>query len=112
VHTKPKLKDFENQTQIQFYREFDNLRLVDFLLYRIKMDKNGFKRTQFVIPKQITQAVITKILSSIYGVHLGRKKTCNKVIERMYRPGLKNEVIEIVKTCDVCQKIKRNFQKE
>jgi len=55
--------------------------------------------------------VITKIHSSIYGAHLGRKKTCNKVIERMYRPGLKNEVIEIVKTCDVCQKIKRNFSK-
>jgi hypothetical protein len=29
----------------------------------------------------------------------------------MYRPGLKNEVMEIVKTCDVCQKIKRNFSK-
>ena len=29
----------------------------------------------------------------------------------MYRPGLKNEVIEIFKTCDVCQKIKRNFSK-
>ncbi len=40
---------------------------------------------------------------------MGRKKTCNKVIERMYRPGLKNKVIEIVETCDMCQKIKRNF---
>ena len=46
------------------------------------MDKNGFNRTQFVLPKQITQEVITKIHSSIYGAHLGRKKTCNKVIER------------------------------
>jgi hypothetical protein len=71
-------------------------------------DKN---RTQFVLPKQISQEVITKIHSVIYGAHLGRKKTCNKVIERMFRPGLKNEVIEIEKTCDVCQKIKRNFSK-
>jgi hypothetical protein len=39
--------------------------------------------------------VITKIHSPIYGAHLGRKKTCNKVTERMYRPGLKNEVIDM-----------------
>jgi hypothetical protein len=111
VDTKPKLKDFENQVQAEFYREYDNFRLVDDILYRVKQDKNGFNRTQFVLPKQISQEVITKIHSLIYGAHLGRKKTCNKVIERMYRPGLKNEVIEIVKTCDVCQKIKRNFSK-
>jgi acetoin utilization deacetylase AcuC-like enzyme len=109
VDTKPKLKDFENQVQAEFYREYDNFRLVDDILYRVKQDKNGFNRTQFVLPKQISQESITKIHSSTYGAHLGRKKTCNKVIERMYRPDLKNEVIEIVKTCDVCQKIKRNF---
>ncbi len=39
--------------------------------------------------------MITKIHSPIYGAHLGRKKTCNKVTERMYRPGLKNEVIDM-----------------
>ena len=74
MHIKPKLKDFENEIQTELYREYDNFRLVDDILYRVKVDKNGFNRTQFVLPKHISQEVITKIHSSVYGAHLGRKK--------------------------------------
>jgi hypothetical protein len=35
----------------------------------------------------------------------------HKIIERMYRPKLKEEIINIVKTCDTCQKIKRAQKK-
>jgi hypothetical protein len=45
--------------------------------------------------RRYQKEVTTKIHSPIYGAHLGRKKTCNKVTERMYRPGLKNEVIDM-----------------
>ena len=87
---KPKLKDFENEIRTKFYRENDNFSQVDDILYRVKVDKNGFNRTQFVLPKHISQEVITKIHSSVYGAHLGRKKTSSKEIERMYRPGPNN----------------------
>jgi hypothetical protein len=50
--------------------------------------------------------------SSVYNAHLGRKKTMAKIIERMYRPNLKADVIQVVKTCDTCQKIKRDFSKK
>jgi hypothetical protein len=52
---KTKIKRFENQVQAEFYREYDNFRLVDDILYRVKQDKNGFNRLQFVLPKQISQ---------------------------------------------------------
>jgi len=41
-----------------------------------------------------------------YGGHLGRKKTYRKIKERFYRPKMKQEVEEYVKTCDTCQKNK------
>ena len=30
----------------------------------------------------------------------------------MYRPFLKEEIINVVKKCDICQKIKRDFTKK
>jgi hypothetical protein len=45
VDTTPKLKDFENQVQAEFYREYDNFRLVDDILYRVKQDISSFTKT-------------------------------------------------------------------
>jgi hypothetical protein len=30
----------------------------------------------------------------------------------MYRPFLKDDIINVIKTCDTCQKIKRDFSKK
>jgi hypothetical protein len=109
---KPQINEFNNKTQRGLYREYNNLRIIDNILYRTKEDTNGFNRTQFVLPKQITTKVIEQIHSSIYNAHLGRKKTVAKITERMYRPFLKNDIINVVKTCDTCQKIKRDFSKK
>jgi hypothetical protein len=35
----------------------------------------------------------------------------HKIIERIYRPKLKEEIINIENTCETCQKIKREHQK-
>jgi hypothetical protein len=96
---KPKINEFNNKTQRGLYREYDNLRIIDNILYRTKEDTNGFNRTQFVLPKQITTKVIEQIHSSIYNAHLGGKKTLAKITERMYRPFLKDDIINVVKTC-------------
>jgi hypothetical protein len=36
----------------------------------------------------------------------------HKIIENMFRPKLKEEIMNIVKTCDTCQKIKRAQKKK
>jgi transposase InsO family protein len=50
--------------------------------------------------------VLDKIHKTVYSGHLGKRKTYRKVQERFYRPELKQEVYEYVKTYDICQKIK------
>jgi hypothetical protein len=58
---KPKINQFKNEYQKIFYREYNNLYIIDNILYRITNDKKGYKRTQFVIPKQITYEIIKYI---------------------------------------------------
>jgi hypothetical protein len=65
-----------------------------------------------VIPKQITYEIIKQIHSSVYHAHVGRNKTIKKITDRIYKPFLKSEIIEMVKTCDMCQKIKRDQSKK
>jgi hypothetical protein len=93
---KPKINAFKNEIQQMFFREYENLRVIDNIVYITTEDTNGYNRTQFVLPKQITHEVITQIHTSVYNAHLGRKKTMHKIIERMYRPKLKEEIINIV----------------
>jgi hypothetical protein len=61
-----------------------------------------------VIPKPITNETIKQIHSSVYHAHLGRNKTIKKITDRMYKPFLKSEIIEMVKTSDTFEKIKRD----
>ncbi len=65
-----------------------------------------------MIPKQITYVTIKQIHSSVYHAHLGRNKTIKKMTDRIYKPFLKIEIIEMVKTCDTCQTIKRDQSKK
>ncbi len=109
---KPRINQFKNEYQKIFYREYNNLYMIDNVLYRITHDKNGYKRTQFVLPKQIPIETKKQIHSSVYHAHLGRNKTIKKLTDRMYKPFLKREIIEVVKTCDTCQKIKRDQSKK
>ncbi len=53
-----------------------------------------------------TYEIIKLIISSVYHANLGKNKTIKKITDRMYKPFFKTEIIEIVKTCETCQKIK------
>ncbi|RNA10416.1 Retrovirus-related Pol poly from transposon, partial [Brachionus plicatilis] len=99
---KPKINIFENPVRQILYKQFDNLVMVEGVLYRHSEDRNGFLVTQFVLPKQ----VVEHIHSSIFNAHLGRHKTTGKIIERFYRPFLKEEIKNCIKHCDICRKTK------
>ena len=104
---RPTIKQFENRTQRLLYKEYDHIRIVEDVAYRICEDKDGFVTTQFILPAHITKQVIRQIHSSVYNAHLGRKKTAQRIVSRMYRPDLKDDIRRIIQTCDICQKIKR-----
>ena len=83
---KPVITKFENEVRRMFYKEYNNLKVIEGLVYRSVEDREGFMKTQFVIPNQVTDRVIRQIHSSLYNAHLGRKKTTGKITERLYRP--------------------------
>jgi hypothetical protein len=58
--SKSTIKKFENT--IRLFKEYYKLRVVDNILYRTTEDTNGFIRTQFVLPKQITDEAINKFI--------------------------------------------------
>ena len=107
---RPKLNKIENPIRRCLYREYDNLRVLDGLVYRSTEDINGYNRMQYVLPKDMVEKVLDKIHTTIYSGHLGRRKTYRKIIERFYRPQLKEDVYKYVQTCDLCQKVKSSIK--
>ena len=63
--------------------------------------------TQLILPKNCLNEVIKQIHSSVYNGHLGKSKTTNKIVERFYRPFLKDKIKNYIKHCEICQKTKQ-----
>jgi hypothetical protein len=109
--SKPQNIKFDNRMQQIIFKQYDNLRIIEGILYRMTEDINGYSITQLVLPKQIVQDVIKQIHTSIYHAHLGRRKTLSKITSRFYRPFIKKDVKNFIKECDSCQKIKEYIHK-
>ena len=106
IDNRPLIDTFENTIQRVLYKEYDNLRIIEGVVYRSSEDQNGLERLQFILPKHLVPIVLHKVHTQAYSGHLGRRKTKHILTERFYRPGLSKDIIEYVKTCDTCQKIK------
>ena len=107
---KPVINQFDNEVRRILYKEYNNLRVIEDLVYRTAEDREGFMRTHFVLPKKITDRVIMQIHSSLYNAHLGRKKTSRTITERIYRPLLAERIKECLKTCDSYLECLKNLQ--
>jgi len=103
---KPEIKEFNNLTQKLLYKQYDKLRLIEGILYRMYENEEGFYETQFVLPAQAVKTVINHVHSSVFNAHLGRNKTTAKIMERFYRPFLRQQIKKAVKECEICQKVK------
>ena len=66
---KPQISKLYNETKILLHKEYENLRVIEYLVYWTAEDKDGYMRTQF---ERVTDQVIKQIHWSIY---LGRRKT-------------------------------------
>jgi len=103
---KPTLTKFENTTQQDFYKEYDNFYVAEGQLYRKEADKTEGDILQRVIPADEVEKAIQVVHGAKYTGHFGKKKTYMLLRGRIYRPKLRSLVNQYVKTCDVCQKIK------
>ena len=103
---RPRIQTFDNETRKALHRNYRDLRVINGLLYHEAEDEDGRTRFRFVLPKQSLIPVLDKVHTSIFGAHLGRKKTVKKMITRFYRPALRQETEEYIRTCHSCQIIK------
>lgn len=67
-----------------------------------------FYNHRLVIPKELQQ----KIAKWLHESHLGIEKTLSRARMLYYWPGMNSQIKGIIETCEICEKFKRNNQKE
>ncbi len=107
-HGEHRPEDAKPETPIQrvLYKQYTSLRIVNNVLYKETEDEFGRVNLLYVLPARETTNAIETLHASVYGAHLGRRKTKQKTTERFYRPFLAEWVDGYIKTCETCQKIK------
>ena len=74
--------------------------------YRIRQRKDdiGDPRKQILVPKSLRERVMGVAHNSLFGRHLGVKKTEDRIQTHFFWPGLHEDVTSFCRSCDVCQK--------
>ena len=74
--------------------------------YRIlqRKDDIGDSRKQILVPKSLRERVMGVAHDSLFGGHLGVKKTEAQIQTNFFWPGFHKDVISFCRSCDVCQK--------
>ena len=80
----------------------------DGILYRNFQPHMGEEATyilQLVLPKQYRKKVLEVAHDIPLAGHLGRKKTLNRILQRLFWPGITNDVRQYCRSCPACQKV-------
>ena len=82
---------------------WDSLRLVDGLLYKqfLKRDGTG-DFLQFLAPKCLRAEIMQQLHNSLQGGHLGQKKTRERILQRYFWFEMKIDINNWVLKCDAC----------
>ena len=111
IDNKPKITVFENQIPNALYYVYEDLRLVNDILYKNSEDKDGNQEMKYVLPESLIQTAVHQLHQTTMAGHLGLKRTLKRVFHRYYRPFLKETVTRCIRECDSCQKIKNTQPK-
>ena len=76
------------------------------ILYQTRRRIDGLGETwkQIMVPKSLRIRVMEVTHDSIFGGHLGVKKTKDRIQTNFYWPRMHNDVSGFCRSCDVCQK--------
>ena len=58
---------------------------------------------QIVVPKSYRQEILSMAHETPLAGHMGVTKTCQKILNHFYWPGLRKDVVEFCKSCHACQ---------
>lgn len=92
------------------YHKLDDLSQL-FYKYREELHfENGllFKDHRLVIPTELQ----TTMCKWLHAPHLGTEKTLSRARTQFFWPGMTNDIKEVTSNCTVCEKFRRNNQKE
>ena len=82
---------------------WDSLKLVDGLLYKQFLKKDGTGEfLQFLVPKCLREEILQQLHSSLQGGHLGQKKTRERIQQRYFWFEMKIDINNWVLKCDAC----------
>ena len=94
-----------------YWQQFETLKIIDGVLYRLFQQLDGSTLFhQCCVPLNQVQKVLLQLHDSPASGHLGNKKTLDRVRQRFYWPGLKNDVDSWISGCATCQKRKNPKQ--
>ena len=90
-----------------YWLYWDSLTMVDGLLYRrfTKKDNTG-SFLQLIVPQVLRNEVMKQMHNALLSGHLGQKKTREKVLQRFYWYGAREDINLWVLRCDVCSTTK------
>ena len=74
--------------------------------YRVRQRKDelGDSRKQILVPKSLREKVMEVAHDSLFGGHLGVRKTEDRIQTNFFWPGLHEDITSFCRSCDVCQK--------
>ena len=95
-----------------YWQQFESLKLFDELLCRQLQDENGRDTVcQICVPVSCVPQILHQTHDTVSSGHFGTWKTLERIRQRFYWPGCKNDVETWVAGCEVCQKRKNPKQK-
>ena len=98
----------ESRALKELWSQWDQLELVDGVLHRRFIDVvTGNNRLQLIVPKVLRTEMLRLHHNIRTSGHLGRNKTLARLRQRCYWPGMRKDVCEWLKQCDVCAKNKK-----
>ena len=65
--------------------------------------RKEFEIKQLILPKQLRRTVLELAHEIPLAGHLGKEKTCRRVLRRFYWPNVFGDAEEFCRTCAVCQ---------
>ena len=95
-----------------YWNYWNSLETHNGLLYRRTSAYKDTDRTlQLLVPREIRRELVDSMHDSVFGGHLGTKKTMGKILHSHYWYNLRDDVKVWVKRCDTCAANKRPQQK-
>jgi len=91
----------ESPTSRALYNQYENLRILEGMLFKEQEDEYGNVFQLYVLPASEVVTELDKLHNSVYGAHFGRKKTKRRVLERFYSPFLIPTIESYLRTCDL-----------